>query len=153
VAARGAEQNGVRVCLLRTGLVLSKSGGLLGRMRLPFKLGLGAKLGNGRQWMSWVHIDDYVAMVLLLLRDEQMRGPFNMTSPNPVTNVEFTRSLAHALHRPAFLTAPSMFLNYVMGERSALLLEGQCVLPAKFEDAGFHFRFSELEIALQDLLV
>jgi NAD dependent epimerase/dehydratase family enzyme len=142
----------VRICLMRTGLVLSKSGGLLGRMRLPFKLGLGAKLGDGKQWMSWVHIEDYVAMVLRLLRDEQMHGPVNMTAPNPVTNAEFTRSLARALHRPAFFTAPGLLLKLVMGERSALLLEGQCVLPTKFEDTGFHFRFSELEIALQDLL-
>jgi uncharacterized protein (TIGR01777 family) len=151
-AALGAAQYGVRVCLLRTGLVLSKSGGLLGSMRLPFKLGMGTKLGDGKQWMSWVHIEDYVAMVLRLLRDEQMHGPVNMTSPNPVTNAEFTRSFARALHRPAFFTAPGLLLKLVMGERSALLLEGQCVLPTKFEDTGFHFRFSELEIALQDLL-
>jgi NAD dependent epimerase/dehydratase family enzyme len=81
-----------------------------------------------------------------------MHGPVNMTAPNPVTNAEFTRSLARALHRPAFFTAPGLLLKLVMGERSALLLEGQCVLPTKFEDTGFHFRFSELEIALQDLL-
>ncbi len=152
VAARGAEQYGVRVCLMRTGLVLSKSGGLLGRLLLPFKLGVGAQLGDGKQWMSWVHIEDYVTMVLRLLHDEQMHGPFNMTAPNPATNAEFTRSLARALHRPAFFSAPSLFLKLVMGERSALMLEGQCVLPVKFEDAGFHFRFGELEIALQDLL-
>ncbi len=91
-------------------------------------------------------------MVLRLLHDEQMHGPFNMTAPNPATNAEFTRSLARALHRPAFFSAPSLFLKLVMGERSALMLEGQCVLPAKFKDAGFHFRFGELGIALQDLL-
>jgi uncharacterized protein (TIGR01777 family) len=151
-AALGAEHQGVRVCLLRTGLVLSGSGGLLARMLLPFKLGLGARLGDGKQGMSWVHIEDYVAMVLTLLHDVQLRGSFNMTAPNPVTNAEFTRSLARALHRPAIFSAPSMVLKLLMGERSALLLEGQYVLPVKFEDAGFHFRFGELEIALQDLL-
>jgi hypothetical protein len=97
-AALGAEALGVRVCLLRTGLVLSHDGGLLGKMRLPFSLGLGARLGDGRQWMSWVHIEDYVAMVLHLLGDEKMRGPFNMTAPQPVSNAEFTHVFATALH-------------------------------------------------------
>ncbi len=151
-AALAAEKQGVRVCLLRTGLILSKSGGLLGRMLPPFKLGLGARLGDGKQWMSWVHIDDYVAMVLFLLSDEQMRGPYNMTAPHPVTNAEFTRALALALHRPAFFIAPGMVLRLAMGERSALLLEGQRVLPKKLEASGRQFAFGELESALHDLL-
>jgi NAD dependent epimerase/dehydratase family enzyme len=127
-ASSASNVSKVRVCLLRTGLVLSKSGGLLGKMLLPFKLCMGARLGNGKQWMSWVHIDDYVAMVLRLLQDEKLSGPFNMTAPNPVTNAEFTRVLAHALHRPAFFTAPEFMLRLAMGERAALMLEGQRAL-------------------------
>lgn len=152
IAALAAKISGVRVCLLRTGLVLSNNGGLLGRMLLPFKLGLGARLGNGTQWMSWVHIDDYVAMVLRLLADEQLSGPFNMTAPNPVTNAEFTQLLAHGMHRSAFFVAPGFVLRLAMGERAALMLEGQRVLPANLTDAGFQFKYPKLGNALTDLL-
>ncbi|MDO8991375.1 MAG: TIGR01777 family oxidoreductase [Sideroxyarcus sp.] len=151
-AAFAAENMGVRVCLLRTGLILSERGGLLGRMSLPFKLGLGARLGSGKQWMSWIHIADYVAMALRLLGDEKMRGPFNMTAPNPVTNAEFTRSLARSFHRPACFVAPGLFLKLAMGERSALLLEGQRVLPVKLTAAGGQFNYPNLGSALDDLL-
>jgi len=151
-AALAVKASGVRVCLLRTGLVLSGSGGLLAKMLLPFKLGMGARLGNGRQWMSWVHIDDYVAMVMRLLQDEQMSGPFNMTAPNPVTNAEFTRVLARTLHRPAIVVAPATMLRLVMGERAALLLEGQRVLPANLADAGYQFKYPKLSSALEALL-
>ncbi len=152
VAAREAEKQGVRVCLLRTAPVLSNDGGLLDKMLLPFKLGLGARLGDGRQWMSWIHIDDYVALVLRLLQDAQAHGPFNMAAPQPVTNAEFTRTLAHVLHRPTFFVAPSLVLKAVMGERSALLLESQRVLPLRLEAAGARFSFANLESALRALL-
>ena len=151
-AARVAENLNVRVCLMRTGLVLSSEGGMLGRMLLPFKICLGARLGNGKQWMSWVHIDDYVAMVLRLLRDEQTRGPYNMTAPQPVTNAEFTAALAHALHRLAIFVAPAALLKLAMGERASLLLEGQRVLPRKMQAARFRFAFANLADALRDLL-
>lgn len=151
-AARAAEQSGVRVCLLRTGLVLSKRGGLLGRMLLPFKLAMGARLGDGKQWMSWVHIDDYVAMVLQLLNDASLNGAFNMTAPAPVTNAEFTRTLAQTLHRPALFVAPSFALKLAMGERACLLLEGQRVIPKRLESSGFQFAYPRLGGALQDLL-
>jgi len=150
-AARAAEQAGVRVCLLRTGLILSSQGGLLGRMLLPFKLGMGARLGNGEQWMSWVHIDDYVAMVLRLLHDAEASGPYNMTAPQPATNAEFTAALAKALHRPALFVAPAPLLKLAMGERSCLLLEGQKVLPGKMTAAGYVFQFSKLDDALGNL--
>lgn len=150
-AAREAEKSGVRVCLLRTGLILSNQGGLLGRMLLPFKLGLGARLGNGKQWMSWVHIDDYVAMVLRLLHDAEASGPYNMTAPQPATNAEFTAALAKALHRPALFVAPAPLLKLAMGERSCLLLEGQKVLPGKMTAAGYQFKFSRLADALGNL--
>lgn len=151
-AARFAEQFGVRVCLLRTGLVLSNNGGLLGRMLLPFKLGLGARLGDGKQWMSWVHIDDYVEMLLRLLQDIQANGPYNMTAPQPLTNAEFTATLAKVLNRPALLMAPAMLLKLAMGERACLLLEGQKVLPDKMSAAGYCFQFSFLADALSNLL-
>ena len=151
-AALAAKATGVRVCLLRTGLVLSKSGGLLGKMLLPFKLGLGARLGSGKQWMSWVHIEDYVAMTLRLLQDGQMSGPFNMTAPNPVTNAEFTRTLARAIHRPALFFVPGIMLRIAMGERAALLLEGQRVLPANLTDAGYQFKYPKLRNTLDALL-
>lgn len=151
-AARVAEQCGVRVCLLRTGLVLSKKGGLLGRMLLPFKLALGARLGDGKQWMSWVHIDDYVAMVLHLLNDPSLNGAFNMTAPAPATNAEFTQTLAQALHRPALFVAPSFVLKLAMGERACLLLEGQRVIPKRIQSSGFQFAHPRLDGALQDLL-
>lgn len=150
-AAHAAEQAGVRVCLLRTGLILSNRGGLLGRMLLPFKLGMGTRLGDGKQWMSWVHIDDYVAMVLKLLYDAGARGPYNMTAPQPVTNAEFTDTLAKALHRPALFAAPAPLLKLAMGERACLLLEGQKVLPGKMTAAGYRFQFTNLADALGDL--
>ena len=152
-AARVAESIGVqRVCLLRTGLVLSRDGGLLARMVLPFRLGLGAQLGDGRQWMSWVHCEDYVAMVLRLLRDEHMQGAYNMTAPQPSSNAEFTAALAATLHRPSFIAAPATLLKLALGERACLLLEGQRALPKKIEKARFRFAFPELTGALDDLL-
>jgi uncharacterized protein (TIGR01777 family) len=151
-AAAAAENLGVRVCLSRTGLILSKEGGLLARMLPPFRLGMGTRVGDGRQWMSWVHIDDYVAMALRLLRDETMRGPYNMTSPAPVTNAEFTATLATVLRRPAPFVAPAALLRLTMGESAGMLLEGQRMLPKRLLAAGLTFRFGALDAALQDLL-
>ena len=151
-AARVAESIGVRVCLLRTAPVLSNDGGMLARMLPPFKLGLGARLGDGKQWMSWVHIEDYAAMVLRLLRDEQTHGSYNMAAPNPVTNAEFTATLAAALHRPVFFAAPAPLLKLAMGESASLLLEGQRALPKKMEAAHYRFTFPTLAEALCDLV-
>lgn len=151
-AARVAENAGVRVCLLRTGLVLGNDGGLLGRMLPPFRLGLGGRIGDGRQWMSWIHIGDYVAIVLRLLSDGQIRGPCNLTAPRPVTNAEFTRTLAAVLHRPAFLAIPAALLKPGLGEAASLLLGGQRVVPGKLQDAQYGFRFGDLRGALSDLL-
>ena len=151
-AAQKAGQLGMRVCLLRTGLVFSADGGMLAKMRLPFALGLGTRLGNGRQWMSWIHIDDYVAIVRLLLLHTAAEGPVNMTAPVPVTNAGFTTTLAHALHRPAFLAAPAAILKPLLGERSVLLLGGQKVLPRKVETLGYRFAQPTLVGALESLL-
>lgn len=151
-AARVAESVDVRVCLLRTAPVLSGDGGLLARMLPPFRLGMGARLGDGKQWVSWVHIEDYAAMALKLLRDDQMRGPYNMAAPHPVTNAEFTTALAAALHRPALFVAPAALLRLTMGERASLLLEGQRTLPRKMVAANFRFTFPALAEALRDLV-
>lgn len=150
-AALSAESAGVRVCLLRTGLVLSAQGGILARMLMPFKLAMGARMGDGRQWMSWVHMDDYVAMLLRLLHDAQLSGPFNMTAPNPVTNIEFTQRLAQSLGRPAVFVAPASMLKWLMGERAVLLIEGQRVLPVKLQTAGFKFTYPDLSGAFSAL--
>ncbi len=150
-AAGEAESLGVRVCLLRTGLVLSRDGGMLQRMYLPFKFALGARLGNGQQWMSWIHIDDYVAIVLRLLHQATGNVVYNLTAPQPVTNAEFTATLATALRRPAPFVAPAMLLNMLLGKRASLLLQGQRVLPDKISVAGYQFKYPNLNAALRNL--
>ena len=151
-AAQAAETLGLRVCLLRTGLVLDSAGGLLGRMLLPFKLGLAARLGDGKQWMSWIHVDDYVAIVLMLLENSQAEGAYNMTAPEPVTNAQFTNSLAHVLHRPALFVAPGCMLKLMLGEMSVLLLGGQRALPSKVQALGYDFIYKTLEEALNAIM-
>ena len=151
-AAQPAEQSGVRVCLLRTGLVLSNTGGLLHRMLLPFKLGLGTRLGKGTQWMSWIHIDDYVEILIRLLNDAQASGPYNLTAPHPATNTEFVQTLAKVLNRFVLFAAPELILKSVLGERACLLVEGQKVLPVKILADGYRFKFDNLRDALGDLL-
>lgn len=151
-AARRARNSDVRVCLLRTGAVLSRDGGMLARMLPAFRLGLGARLGDGRQWLSWIHIDDYVAMVQELLANPKASGAYNMTAPSPVTNAEFTATLASLLHRPAPFAAPAWLLRLALGERSALLLEGQKVLPTGIEQLGYRFAHPRLDEALRSLL-
>jgi hypothetical protein len=151
-AAQAAADAGVRVCLLRTGLVLDATGGLLGRMLPAFKLGLAAQLGNGQQWMSWIHIDDYIAIVLLLLENAQAVGVYNMTAPEPVTNQQFTNTLAHVLHRPALFVAPAFLLKLMLGERAELLLGGQRALPANVQALGYRFQYATLEEALKAAL-
>jgi len=142
----------VRVCLLRSGLVLSRDGGLLERMVPPFKLGMGARIGNGRQWMSWIHIDDLVAMLVKLLHDENASGPYNLTAPNPVSNAEFTTTLAETLHRSARIAAPASLIKFTMGERACLLLEGQRILPSRMTESGYQFAFESLALALGNVL-
>ncbi|KAF3996002.1 TIGR01777 family oxidoreductase [Glaciimonas immobilis] len=151
-AALPAEALNVRVCLLRTGLVLDRSGGILGKMLLPFKLGLGARLGDGTQWMSWIHIDDYVAMVLVLLHHTHASGAFNMTAPEPVTNRAFTDKLARALHRPTLLIAPAAVMRMALSERAYLLLGGQKAIPIQMMALGYRFLHGKLEDALADLV-
>ena len=154
--AHDIAKSGVRVCTIRTGLVIAAHGGFLAKMKLPFQFGLGARLGNGKQYMPWIHIDDMVRAILFLLAGEKERNPlsgsFNLTSPNPVTNSEFTRLLAAQLNRPSFLVAPAPVLKLMLGEMSRLLLTGQRAIPERLTEAGFEFRFSLLDKALEDVL-
>jgi uncharacterized protein (TIGR01777 family) len=150
--AQRAESFGVRVVLLRTGLVLAREGGFLKRLLLPFKLGLGGPLGNGRQWMPWIHLADQIALIDFLLTHEAASGPYNASAPNPVRNREFAQSLGRALHRPAFMPAPAFALRLGLGELSVLLLGGQRALPKRLQAQGFTFRFTHLDAALADLL-
>ncbi|MGM8744845.1 TIGR01777 family oxidoreductase, partial [Enterobacter hormaechei] len=121
--ACGAQSDNTRVCLLRTGVVLAPKGGILGKMLPPFKMGLGGPIGNGRQYLAWIHIDDMVNGILWLL-DNDLRGPFNMVSPYPVRNEQFAHALGHALHRPAVLRVPATAIRLLMGESSVLVLGG-----------------------------
>lgn len=148
----GVEELGARRVLLRTGLVLARDGGALAAMTPPFRLGLGARLGGGRQWMPWIHLEDELAAIVHLLERRDARGPFNLCAPRPATNAEFTRAVAKALHRPAFLAAPAAVLRLVLGEMAILVLGGQRLHPRRLLDSGFAFRFPALGPALANLL-
>lgn len=151
-AARQAEKLGVRVCLIRTGLVLDNDGGLLQRMLPAFRLGLGGRLGSGRQWMSWIHRRDWVAIVDSLLNRPELHGPFNATAPNAVTNAEFSRCLAEQLQRPAWLPLPEAMLKLILGEMATLVLGSQHVVPERLLAEDFRFEFPTLAEALRQIL-
>lgn len=152
-ATAPARAAGIRVANIRTGIVLAPQGGVLTRMAPLFRLGLGGRLGSGRQWMSWVSLADEVAAIRFLL-DRPVSGPVNVTAPRPVTNSEFTRSLARVLHRPAFLVVPSLGPKLAFGRELAeqLLFASQRVLPEALVDAGFEFRHHDVEPALRAAL-
>lgn len=149
--AREAEKLGARVVILRFGLVLGM-GGALGKMLPPFKMGLGGRLGDGRQWMSWIHAEDVVSLILFVLEQPAVKGPVNATSPNPARNAEFTHTLARVLRRPAILPVPLSGLRLLFGEMSEVLLASHRVLPKAAETAGFKFGFPDLGPALKHLL-
>lgn len=152
-AAKPAEARDVRVVKLRIGVVLSPKGGALARMLPPFRMGVGGKIGSGDQYMSWVHIDDLVGILTHALEADTLRGPVNATSPNPVTNGEFTKALGNALSRPTFLPLPAFAAQLAFGEMAReLLLASQRVVPAKLLGHGFVFRFPEIKGALRDVL-
>jgi uncharacterized protein (TIGR01777 family) len=149
--AVAAESFGMRVVRVRTGVALDARGGALQRMLTPFRMGAGGRLGDGRQWMSWIHLADLAAMFQFSVENE-VRGALNGTAPIPVTNADFTQALAKALHRPAIFPVPAFGLKLLFGEMSEVLLASQRVLPAAPEAAGFQFKFPELGGALEDLL-
>ncbi|MGH9750254.1 MAG: TIGR01777 family oxidoreductase [Candidatus Polarisedimenticolia bacterium] len=152
-AAAPASRRGIRVVNLRFGFVLGKTGGGLRRMLPPFRFGLGGPLGDGRQYLSWVSIDDVLAAALHILHNESLRGPVNVVAPNPVTNAGFTRILAASLSRPAFLPMPAFAARLAFGEMAdALLLASQRVEPARLLASGYRFRHPDLAPALRDIL-
>ena len=152
-ASDPVERAGVRLVQIRTGVVLSRHGGALGQMLLPFRLGLGGRLGSGKQWLSWIHVDDFVGAVQHLLGSESARGPVNLVGINPVPNVEFTAALGKALSRPAVLTAPAFALRLALGEMAdEALLASQRVRPERLLASGYEFRFRELGGALASIL-
>lgn len=145
-----AQSSHTRVCLLRTGVVLAPNGGMLSKLLPLFRLGLGGPLGNGRQYLAWIHIGDMVNAIIWLL-DNPLQGPFNMVAPYPVRNARFTQLLGEAVKRPAILRVPARVISLMMGESAALVLGGQNALPRRLEQAGFGFRWFQLEDALQDV--
>lgn len=149
-AAKKVETPGVRVVLLRTGVVLG-DGGALAKMLPPFKAFAGGPIGSGEQWMSWIHCDDLVALYVFAIQNANAAGPINGTAPNPVTMKEFAKALGRALHRPSFLPAPAPAVRLLLGEMATVVLDGQRVLPRRALALGFTFRFPEVEPALRDV--
>ena len=147
-----AEDLGVRTCVLRTGIVLDRDGGALLKMLPPFRMGVGGPMGDGRQWMSWIHREDLVGMILWLLGNGQARGAYNGTAPGTVTNRVFASTLGEALHRPARLTTPAFALKVAFGEMAGLLLTGQNVQPVHALAEGFTFQYPSLPGALQAIV-
>ena len=150
--AKKAEAFGTRVVLLRTGIVLAKKGGALAKMLPPFRFFLGGPLGDGKQILSWIHLEDEVNAILAVLENDAVRGPVNLTAPNPVTMNDFSKTLAKALKRPAVFRVPPAALKVLLGEMSEMLLTGQNVSPRKLMQQGFRFRFVTLREALKDIL-
>ena len=138
--------------ILRTGIVLSKNNGALGKMLPPFKFGLGGPIATGEQIMPCIHIDDFVNAIVFLIEHQTLQGVFNLTAPTPVTNSEFSKTLAKTINRPCLFTMPEFVLRLAMGEMADLLVYGQNAIPARLIDAGFEFQYSELKPALENLL-
>ncbi|GAA5232623.1 TIGR01777 family protein [Verticiella sediminum] len=150
--AERARQLDMRVVLIRTAPVLAPQGGFLARLRLPFSLGLGGRLGRGEQWMPWIHLEDEVGLIDFLLQREDCVDPYNACAPQQVRNVEFTQALAQALRRPAVLPVPAWALRLALGDMSVLLLGGQRLAPRRALEAGYPFRHPRLDEALADVL-
>jgi len=147
-----AKALGIRVVLLRTAAVLSSEGGMLARLRLPFSLGLGGRLGSGQQWMPWIHIADEVGLIDFLLHRDDFEGPVNACAPQVLRNSEFTVALAAALHRPASIPMPAWVLKLALGEMSNLLLTGQRVQPRRAQELGYQYRFGQIDAAMVNVL-
>jgi len=146
-----AEAMGVRVVRLRIGFVLGRDGGAMRLIKPVFRLGLGGRLGSGRQWMSCIEIADLAAMVMTCLHDESLSGPVNAVMPEPVTNAEFTRAVACAAHRPAIFPAPAFLLRLTLGDLSHLLLDSQRVIPKRLQKEGFKYRFPSMDHAMDEV--
>ncbi|HKW16028.1 MAG TPA: TIGR01777 family oxidoreductase [Terriglobales bacterium] len=152
-ATEAASRAGIRVVNLRFGIVLSRDGGALKQMLLPFRFGLGGRIGSGRQWWSWIHIDDAVGAILRVIEKSNVSGAVNVVAPNPVTNAEFTRLLAGAVRRPAFFAVPAFAARLALREfADEGVLASARVVPKKLLEGGFEFRYRELGEALEELL-
>ncbi len=151
-AARRAESAGVRVALIRTGVVLDERGGALKQLLLPFRLGVGGPVASGRQFLSWIHHADMVGIILLALDDADAAGPINGTAPNPATSKEFAKALGTALGRPAFVPTPGVALRLLLGEVAGAIATGQRVIPAKAQALGYRFRHPEIGEALRSIV-
>jgi uncharacterized protein (TIGR01777 family) len=150
--ARKAETLGIRVVTPRIGMVLGAGGGALAKLLLPFRVGVGGRIGSGMQSTSWIHLDDLISLVTFAIQKPDLRGPLNAVAPQPVTNLEFTKVLAEVLHRPAIFPVPGFALKLLFGEMSEMLLGGQRAIPEAAQRAGFHFRYPRLEAALEQIL-
>jgi uncharacterized protein len=148
--AQRATALGMRVAIVRNGIALATGGGALEKIVPPFRAGLGGAIGSGRQWFSWIHIDDLVGIYLMAL--DSVDGPVNACAPNPVTNAGFTRALAAALKRPAVVSVPTFVLRAMLGEGAEMLLRGQRVLPQRTQKLGYQFRFADVTDALANLI-
>jgi uncharacterized protein (TIGR01777 family) len=151
-ATDAAAEAGVRTAIVRIGVVLGRGGGALAKMLPPFKLGLGGPLGDGKQWVSWIHVDDLVSMIAFLLENPRASGVFNGTAPQPVTMKELAHSLGRALHRPTVFAVPAPALRLALGEVADVMLTGQRVEPRRAREAGFVFRFTDIDAALRDIV-
>jgi uncharacterized protein (TIGR01777 family) len=151
-AALSAQQHGVRVALIRIGVVLDKAGGALAKMLTPFKMCVGGPVGSGKQWMSWVHNDDLAGIFLLALENADAAGPINGTAPQPVTNRDFSKALGRALGRPSFMPTPGFGLRLMLGEVAEVITTGQRVLPRRAAALGYSFQFPTIDAALADVL-
>jgi len=149
-AAQAFVPLGVRVARIRTGLVVGAGGGALAKMALPFRLFAGGAPGGGKQWVSWIHLDDHVELYVFAIENAAVSGAIDGTAPNPVTMRAFATALGRALHRPSFMPAPAAPIRLLLGEMSSVVLEGQRVVPKKALDLGFAFRFPEVAAALRD---
>lgn len=150
VEANKAKESGLRVVIIRTGVVLGRGGGALSKMLPIFKLGLGGRVGTGEQYMSWIHVDDLASMYVEAVRNEGVQGIYNGTAPYPTTNIFFTKALGKTLKRPTVFPAPAFALKMVFGEMSQVLLDGQKVLPTHFKQHHFRYRYPTLEMALKE---
>jgi uncharacterized protein (TIGR01777 family) len=151
-AARKAEEQGIRVAIVRIGVVLDQSGGALAKLLTPFKMGAGGPVASGKQWLSWIHHEDLVGILMLALSNAGARGPLNGTAPQPVTNRDFAKALGRALSKPSFMPTPGFALKMMLGEVADLLTTGQRVLPRRAQALGYTFRFPDIDTALQDML-
>lgn len=147
------EAFGVRRVVLRTGVVLSTQGGSLSRQMLPFKMFVGGPIGRGRQWISWIHITDVISAIRFLIENENAYGAVNLTSPQPLTNAEFSHVLGRVMNRPDLIPIPDFLFKIIFGEVAMILLEGQRVIPKHLLEMGFQFKFPDIELALRNLLL